>query len=55
MIIELIPKFANETQEGSWRAALWRTVFEFKMTLLNWRRNQKSTNEALQGSVEIMI
>lgn len=43
MIIEFIPKLENETQKGSWRAAFGRMAFEFKMTLLNWRSNQKST------------
>lgn len=50
MVIEFIPKLANETQEGSGRAALRRMVFEFKMTLLNWRSNQNSTKWSLTGT-----
>lgn len=50
MVIEFILKLANETQEGSGRAALQRMVFEFKMTLLNWRSNQKSTKWSLTGT-----
>lgn len=52
MVIEFIPKLANETREGSGRATLWRIVFEFKMTLLNWRSNQKSTKWSLTGTSE---